>query len=151
MTHHTSFSPASIQMLLFSLILSATATLSLVTSLAVHAEETKTDKTKYRASTQVTGEFDGTLTLYRNGAPVDVMVMVRKVTLGGRLKGFSERTRHDGPILLPLRAGQVELAAEGGERELEEGQYQLIPIGQRLVVSTDDDTAIIQYVSVAKP
>ena len=93
-------------------------------------------------------DYDTEITVYREGSPVVVAVSVRKISLGGNLKGFSEFDVNEGPTLLQLRAGEMSLIVDDREVDLEEGDYRLLRTGERLVVSTDDDTAIIQYVSV---
>ena len=92
--------------------------------------------------------YDTKITVYREGSPVVVPVSVRKISLGGNLKGFSEFDVNDGPTLVQLRAGEMSLIVDDREVDLDEGDYRLLRAGERLVVTTDDDTAIIQYVSV---
>lgn len=105
------------------------------------------EETKQPGSILVRRDFDTKVTVYRDGEPVVVPVLVRRVTIGGGLKGYGQLKVHEGPTLVQLRAGEVELRVGGRGVELDEGEYRVVSAKQPLVVTTEDDTAIIQYVS----
>ena len=114
--------------------------------------ETAEDQTKANtgkpASMKVTRNYDTEITVYRDGSPVVVSVSVRKMRLGNALKEFAEFDVNEGPTLLQLRAGEMTLMIGDREQTLDEGEFRLLPAAQPLVVATEDDAAVIQYVSV---
>jgi hypothetical protein len=88
-----------------------------------------------------------TLNLLRGGEHVPVAVQIVRAAVGGRLSQVKLETL-PGPTLLQLLAGELEVLRGGDETELPEGGYLLIGAGEPVVVSTDDDTAVIRYLSV---
>jgi hypothetical protein len=99
---------------------------------------------------QRTTLYEGKLTFSRDGATVDVPFMVEEFIIDGGQKIDNLDLRFEGILIVQLRGGELltQVARERTERHVSE--FWVVPPGDRLIMETEDDSAIIRIYLLGK-
>ena len=96
-----------------------------------------------------TERFVGTLTLQKPQRE-DVRVGLYQWIVRGRQKIAALELPVQGTTIVQLRAGKLTTVIDGQRQQRREGEFWTVPAGAALGIETDDDSAIIQTLTLSE-